>query len=516
MALENIDLSKFEKLFSSMERQLIMQSSFLESMYNLAVDEREDRISRENELDVARVEDRARYDQQLEDSGRGPQITTDQRDSLFSSLFGMIPGILSGISLAGVGSLLIKGGMLAIIAPAIGEFVEGFINQALTELEDAAGFELPGEFKSGISAVLGDAAKWFAIGKLIGGKFGALFGATGFIYEQFETWLDPDGDNEINSGFLAGFDTRILSGIGTAIAVALGLALPKLIRKFLPGILAGLILPKVLPETPLPVPPPGPPGAAKPPGAPGATPPPPGAPAAPKPKGILSRIWKGLKRGPKAIGGGVIGILGQIAAGAVLDEIDAALQPDVPDLDLNLGEDLTKALLNKAAQLAKDGKPEEAAEFIATEVENTLWGGGIENIDPRAIDPKFWKEWADYKKSEEIEGYKAAGLYGEFNPAEGAAKTSAMIIPGVKTDATGAIQRPMLAAPTAEPISSGQSRLDKLDQMYQKSLAEKSATALNSFSSPTTIGGATHITNNSSIYNVQTNASDSLNHMVPR
>lgn len=513
MALENIDLSKFEKLFSSMERQLIMQSSFLESMYNLAVDEREDRISRQNELDIARVEDRARYDQQLEDSGRA-QITTDQRDSLFSSLFGMIPGILSGISLAGVGSLLIKGGMLAIIAPAIGKFVEGFINQALTELEDAAGFELPGEFKSGISAVLGDAAKWFTIGKLIGGKFGALFGATGFIYEQFETWLDPDGDNEINSGFLKGFDTRILSAIGTALAVVLGKALPKLITKFLPGILAGLILPKVLPEAPLPVPPPGPPGAPPPPGPPGAATPPPGAPAAPKGKGILSRIWKGLKRGPKAIGGGVIGILGQIAAGAVLDEIDAALQPDVPDLDLNLGEDLTKALLNKAAQLAKAGKPEEAAEFIATEVENTLWGGGIENVDPRAIDPKFWKEWADYKKSEEIEGYKASGLYGEFNPAEGAAKTSAMVIPGVKTDATGAIQRPMLSAPAVEPISSGQSRLEKLEQMYQKSSEKSAVTTMNSFSSPTTVGGATHITNNNTTYHIASSASQSLDQAI--
>ncbi len=244
MAFENIDSKKFEGLFMSMERQLVMQTSFMESMYNLAIEEREDRKERQNILDTMRKEEPGRGSafEDLADAPT-PRVNESAVGSAFSSFLGLIPGILGSISLAGIGATLLKGGFALAIAPAVGNFVEGLIKQALTD------FDLPEGFTNTVSGLIGDAAQWTTLGKMIGGKFGKIFGATGFIYTQLNKWLDPDQDGTIEEGFLSGFGADTVSLIGAATATALGLALPKLISKSLPGILGSMALPEILPQT---------------------------------------------------------------------------------------------------------------------------------------------------------------------------------------------------------------------------------------------------------------------------
>lgn len=247
MAFENIDTKKFEGLFTSMERQLVMQTSFMESMYNIAVEEREDRKDRENLLDVMRKEE---FSFQGPEDAKLPSPKERDAASALSSFFGLIPGILSSISLSGIGSLLVTGGLIGLVAPAIGDFVEGLTKKALDDIS-IMGFELPEGFASGLSSALGDATQWGVIGKLVGRIFGKKIGAlvtgTGFIFEQVNKYLDPDQNGAIESGFLEGFNPDAIAGIGAALSAALALALPKLISRSLPGILGGLALPAITP-----------------------------------------------------------------------------------------------------------------------------------------------------------------------------------------------------------------------------------------------------------------------------
>lgn len=300
MAFENIDSKKFEGLFMSMERQLVMQTSFMESMYNLAIEEREDRKERENILDTMRKEEPGRGSafENFEDVPT-PRVNESAVSSAFSSFLGLIPGILGSISLAGIGATLLKGGFALAIAPAVGNFVEGLINQALTD------FDLPEGFTSTVSGLIGDAAQWTLLGGMIGGKIGKIFGATGFVYEQLNKWLDPDQDGTIKEGFLKGWNPDNLSLIGAATATALGLALPKLISKSLPGILGGMALPAIVPQT----------GAAQPKAGPGprVTPSIAGGAGGPAPRVTPSITGGGISLKTIAKGGAAFGVISAAA-----------------------------------------------------------------------------------------------------------------------------------------------------------------------------------------------------------
>lgn len=508
MALENIDLTKFEKLFSSMERQLIMQSSFLESIYNINVEEREDRISRENALDVARSETRNIPDQ-FEDIGRTPTINEEQKTNIFSSILGMIPGVLSGISLAGVGSLLISGGMIAIIAPAIGNFVEGFIKTGLAEINENLGLSIPESFMSGISSMFGDAIQWTIVGKALGGilgkRFGLIFSATGFIYEQFKKWLDPDGNNEIEGGFLEGFsDATTLAGIGTAIALVLGLALPKLITKALPGILSSLAIPNVLPTTPTSAAPAGSPKVAGQP-RPGPT----NANAAGA--GLLSK--NGLLRTAGRAGLAVPALSGVAAATVKYSETG-----DVSAAVAAGGGALAGAIIGGAigtlggpiGTLAGQAIGSYVGEWFATSIDE--WA----STPTESAAPPIVGSYTSPQPGNRASAFKAQTAKEKVVREAAAAAT----IPSTYEDqlareiafagAEGfAIPTQDTYVPTPAPTMA---KVDQLEQRAAQAQEKQGGTMMNSVSNPTNIGGATHITNNNATYNVLSSASQGLDY----
>jgi hypothetical protein len=431
--MAELDFSKFEGLFKSMERQLVMQTSFLESMYNMSVEEREDRNRRESNERLERVTEYSResaFNEPLDQ--RTQQQVEPSSGGMLASILGGIPGMLSNISLGGAGKLMLKGGLAAMIAPAVGEFVAGFVSQGLDELGEL-GFDIPEEFKAPISNAIGDAAKWGTIGKLIGGRFGLILGTTGFIYDQLKAQLDPDGNGAIEGGFLDGFNADVVSAIGASIAAALAFAIPKLISRNLGRLIAGgTAAPPVRPPatsgaTPTPT--------TKPPSTPA-----PAIPNAPKGGGMFNRLFRSLK---KIKPGNVAGMAAQFAGYALFDKLMESLEPDVPDLDVDMGADMNMAILKAASDLAVSGKPEEAAKFVKEATSSSIfpWRGNEDQIDPRAVDPEFWKAWAEQKRQERIEDLKAQGLYGEFDPSTNRISTSEMIIPGITTDTTGAIVR---------------------------------------------------------------------------
>lgn len=530
MAIENIDMSKFARLFSTMERQLVMQSSFLESMYNIAVEDREDRISRENELDIARVEAKARYDQS-EDVGNAPTINEEQKTNIFSSILGMIPGILGGISMAGIGSILIKGGMLAILAPAIGKFVEGIASTALTEIEKSFNLGLSEEFKNSVSSALGDAAKWASIGKMIGGRVGGIFAATGFVYSQIYDNLDIGKDGKIASGFLKGFDPEEVSGFGAALGGAFALALPSLIPA-IAGPLIGLLM--------------GPIGLAA-------------VTAAVIVGGatlfgnyLSDKRAEFIKEIDKLVGQGIEGMKNEKDVG-FLNSLGIQMGLTDPSTTTEAMIGLEATASNFKTVTTRGGRgPLTPAEQQKSEVID--WNTAEKVLDPEAYktlvdqaealknsikepsaligltDSKLEqlrrlsvlfghtesvaiidKEKPALAKRAEVDRLKASGLYGDYVAPPVSTTSAEMAIPGVTFSPNGEIIRPKLNALTPSTNS-----MAKVDQLEQRAAQDKQrGTTMNSVSNPTYVGGATNVVNNNNNYNVLSSASQGLDHMVP-
>ncbi len=527
--MAELDFSKFEGLFKSMERQLVMQTSFLESMYNMSVEEREDRNRRESNERLERVTEYSRdsaFNEPLDQ--RTQQQVEPAAGGILASILGGIPGMLSNISLAGAGKLMMKGGkggLALLIAPAIGEFVAGFVSQGLDEL-DELGFDIPEEFKTPISNAIGDAAKWGTIGKMIGGRFGLILGVGGFVYDQLKAQLDPDGNGAIEGGFLDGFNADVVSAIGGSIAAALAFAIPKLISRNLGRLIAG--------------------GAA----ATALTPPPPSSavpkpttslpstttpttPSAPKAGGTFNRLFRSLK---KIKPGNIAGMAAQFAGYALFDKLMESLEPDVPDLDVDMGANMNMAILKAASDLAVSGKPEEAAKFVKEATSSSIfpWRGNEDQIDPRAVDPEFWKAWAEQKRQERIEDLKAQGLYGEFDPSTNRISTSEMIIPGITTDTTGAIVRSKPSVTTNDGLQTNgftyvaptpalqptvtSAIAPKVTQLEQDAMeSRRQAAAANVVvGGATTVGGSTTNNNNqSTIVNNYVRPEVALDHYLP-
>jgi hypothetical protein len=180
MAQVTLNSEKFGALFASMERQLVMQSSFLESMYNMQVARAN--FEKDKAKDEARDRERARLQAEesakkiSDDAGQregpsgDPELSNEQKENLLSALLpgvgtliGSAIGTLGGLSLAGAGKLMFKGGAVVFLAPLIGDFVSGFIEQGLTELD----VPLSDEGKALFGAALGSATTWGLIGSIL-------------------------------------------------------------------------------------------------------------------------------------------------------------------------------------------------------------------------------------------------------------------------------------------------------------------------------------------------------------
>jgi hypothetical protein len=415
--MAELDFSKFEGLFKSMERQLVMQTSFLESMYNMSVEEREDRNRRESNERLERVTEYSRdsaFNEPLDQ--RTQQQVEPAAGGILASILGGIPGMLSNISLAGAGKLMMKGGrggLALLIAPAIGEFVAGFVSQGLDEL-DELGFDIPEEFKTPISNAIGDAAKWGTIGTMIGGRFGLILGTTGFIYDQLKAQLDPDGNGAIEGGFLDGFNAEVVSAIGASIAAAMAFAIPKLIARNLAKILmtAGASAAIPTPQTPS-VPP-----------------------VADKPSKL-----KTLKDIAKSFGTNVIKSAPIILRAAtrvapVVATIGSIVNADPAGLN---SEAMTTSEMKDAFIKSATGKMEASSgsneERVNTAIAALDEPGIPEELrnDPQLNSKEFWRDVIERKRYDQTSPL--------WDPSTNRISTSEMIIPGITTDTTGAIVR---------------------------------------------------------------------------
>ena len=254
----NINLDKFSKVFSSMERQLVMQSSFLESIYNQNVDAfnlERDKIADE-ERRRAQLESMASDDAgaSTNNAATAPDMgkvkaTEEQKESLLS---GMIPGIgnmlgsffgtSGGVSLAKMAPKLLRGGLLAYVAGPVGDYVTGFVEEGMKSLN----LGTSEEFNKGLADNLGNAASAATIGMIFGKKYALLFGAGTLIGGMVSDALCIGPDDEflpnsaiaqaIKKSFGASLKTEDLVNVGAMVGLAFG---PSLITKLFKSELIG-------------------------------------------------------------------------------------------------------------------------------------------------------------------------------------------------------------------------------------------------------------------------------------
>ena len=254
----NINLDKFSKVFSSMERQLVMQSSFLESIYNqniAAFNLEKDKIADE-ERRRAQLESMASDDAgaSTNNAATSPDMgkvkaTEEQKDSLLS---GMIPGIgnmlgsffgtSGGVSLAKMAPKLLRGGLLAYVAGPVGDYVTGFVEEGMKSLN----LGTSEEFNKGLADNLGNAASAATIGMIFGKKYALLFGAGTLIGGMVSDALGIGPDDEflpnsaiaqaIKKSFGASLKTEDLVNVGAMVGLAFG---PSLITKLFKSELIG-------------------------------------------------------------------------------------------------------------------------------------------------------------------------------------------------------------------------------------------------------------------------------------
>ena len=246
-----LDAAKFEGVFDSISTTLVQQTSVLRSMYNLDVKKLE--LDKEARKDAAR--DRAlRVDEAAVQTQTQSNDSTNTNASFSTSGGGGVSGLASGLgtlvgsalggmSIAGLGAMVVKGGFLALVAPKIGDFISGAINETLNEFNppDKKG-DGTSEFNKSISDGLGDAFTFGFIGSLFGKRVAAIAAVGGFVKSFSDEIIKKFGnDQDVIDKFGMEFDEKAVGNILGAIGAAIALVAPMVIRKALPKFLSKAI-----------------------------------------------------------------------------------------------------------------------------------------------------------------------------------------------------------------------------------------------------------------------------------
>lgn len=232
-AVSEIRLEKFESLFDSIDRRLITSNIMLGTLTKFLVksdvdqkrsvklEESQDKM-RKQEDDLNKISD-----QKQRTSGNNPD---DFNDNIVKGLGLWLGSQLLNARSGGI-DLLVKGGLLAMIAGPATEFVGTFISESLKKWSP----EWIGgntALVDGLGETLADAGLWALAGKMIGKVFGKrigmLIGVTGFLEARFDEWLTPE-----NSAIVGAFDEQFGKGAAGNIGSVLG----AVIVTFLPGLL---------------------------------------------------------------------------------------------------------------------------------------------------------------------------------------------------------------------------------------------------------------------------------------
>jgi hypothetical protein len=201
-----LDSAKFERLFTSIERQMIMQSSFLESIYNIQTYQldldREREETRRRELDLLRM-------------GMGPtqEPPAPRPDTEETTQAAAKDGFeFPNISTMG----LLGGGLAIALAGPITDFLSGAIGRAL---ENAG---MSPDFASNMANALGQAGAWATVGSVFGKKAAMWFGVAGLsssIFTNEITDLFDTNQDGIADAFGAEISPELATGIGTAMGI---------------------------------------------------------------------------------------------------------------------------------------------------------------------------------------------------------------------------------------------------------------------------------------------------------
>ena len=244
-----LDAAKFEGVFDSISTTLVEQTSVLRSMYNLDV--KKLAFDKEVKKDAARdkalrVDDAAvqTETQSNDNSNASFNNTGSSITAMGSGLAALVGGALGGISVAGLGAMVVKGGFLALVAPKIGEFISGAVKATLDKKNPP---DKPGdgtdEFNKSISDGIGDAFTYGFIGRLFGKRVAAIATIGGFVGSFSDEIIKKFGNKkDVIEKFGMEFDNTAVGNILTAIGSAIALITPMLIRRALPNILAGTIV----------------------------------------------------------------------------------------------------------------------------------------------------------------------------------------------------------------------------------------------------------------------------------
>lgn len=221
-----LDAAKFDRLFTSIERQMIMQSSFLESIYNIQTyqleldKEREETRRREIELLRGRpTEEERRPTGEPRDDAGPDEVTGGGMSDIFSKLLGLGS---AGAGLLSFGNILGVGLAVALAGP-IEDFLSGAIGTAL----DNAGASP--EFAMNMGNALGQAGAWATIGSVFGKKAALWFGVAGAASSIFSDEIGRVFDAN-RDGVATAFGLEMSPEVVTSIGTAMGLGATAMLR----------------------------------------------------------------------------------------------------------------------------------------------------------------------------------------------------------------------------------------------------------------------------------------------
>jgi hypothetical protein len=216
MAQVTLDSAKFEKLFTSIEKNLLMQSSFLESIYNIQshqIDldkEREESRRRELELLKVRAEEKTPT---VNPEDKPVVVAKDEKPA-------NIIGKLLALAFEGFGLFELKNIIGAGLAVALAGPINNFLKGALGTALEAAGVDT--EFANGLSGALAQAGAWATVGSVFGKKAALMFGIAGAGSSIFETEVNRAFDQNkdgIATAFGVELSPEVVTGIGTAMGI---------------------------------------------------------------------------------------------------------------------------------------------------------------------------------------------------------------------------------------------------------------------------------------------------------
>ena len=210
--MEEIDFVKYDKLLVSIEKQLIMQTSFLESIYNIQ--------NFQTQSIIDNIEDQTRKLQFLSSKSDSeevdgiPKPSNEDSKSVASGIGTFIQSALAGLSIGKIASLLATGAIAAAIALPIGEFITEAAVEAFSDMGAGTGAA------NAFGDALGGAVQWGLIGSVFGRKAALLFGlagaSSGLLNDTVSDIFDSNRDG-IMSAFGAEFTPEGVAVIGSVL-----------------------------------------------------------------------------------------------------------------------------------------------------------------------------------------------------------------------------------------------------------------------------------------------------------